>query len=331
MLYLVQKNIFRETNYDLIFKALEKLGLDYEIVEYNDDTASFDFKTERKDVFPFGSIKMAKLSAEMNWYPGSFFGNNHDFEIYSKFYGDNLLNYDSEIHKFGDILEWGYNEMKFIRPCKDSKLITGGLFTKTKWEDMVQIRKESKFFTESILDDLIQVGKPKKIYKEARCWVVDGKIVTSSYYKFGEHVAYEEHVEPEGLEFAQRMVDLYQVAPAFVIDICLTPDGWKIVEINCINCSGFYKGDLQKILIALENKYSPEILPPGTMVRMSDELKQGFINNDCKDHVDEFGDCVGFVEDRMFDDGDEVNVRWKPSNLRYGYPSDMLVVINKEV
>ena len=259
MLYIIQKNIFRESNYNLIFVALEKLGLDYEIVEYNDDTASFNFHTERKDVFPFGSVKMAKLSAELDWYPGSLFGKNHDYMIYKDFYKENLLNYDSEIKMFGDELEWNQDEIKFIRPCKDSKLITGGLFTKIKWEDLVNNRKSSEFFKKSMLFDLIQLGSPKKIYKEARIWVVDGKVITSSYYRFGDNVMYEENVEPEGLEFAQNMINLYQVAEAFVMDICFTPDGWKIVEINCINCSGFYKGDLQKVLIALENKYNPEI------------------------------------------------------------------------
>ena len=30
---------------------------------------------------------------------------------------------------------------------------------------------------------------------------------------------------------------------------------------------------------------------PGTKVKMSEELKQGLIEMDCKDHVDEFGDA----------------------------------------
>jgi hypothetical protein len=65
----------------------------------------------------------------------------------------------------------------------------------------------------------------------------------------------------------------------------------------------------------------------GTKVKMSEELKQMFINNDCKDHVDEFGDCIGFVEDKMFEDGDEVNVRWQPSGLRYGNDPQHLIEI----
>lgn len=122
---------------------------------------------------------------------------------------------------------------------------------------MLEQKADNQYFSELSKDQLIQVGTVKKIYKEARIWIVGSKVVTSSYYRYGANVEYTENVEPEGLEFAQSMVDLYQVADSFVMDICLTPDGWKIVEINCINCSGFYKGDMQRVLIALEDRYNP--------------------------------------------------------------------------
>ena len=259
MYYIVQENVFREHNYNLIFDTLTKLGLEFEVITCLPNSDSFDVKTNRKDVFTFGSIRMAKLAAEKDWFPGSFFGGNHDYSVYSKFYKENLLNYDCIIKEFLDPIEWSYNETKFIRPCKDSKLFNGQLFTKTKWEDLIEQRKQNANYTKLNEPQLIQIGKPKTIYKEARIWIVGGKIVTSSYYRFGQYVAYEENVDPEGLEFAQKMVDLYQVAECFVMDICLTPDGWFVVEINCINCSGFYKGDLQKLVMALENLYNPLI------------------------------------------------------------------------
>lgn len=255
MHYIVQKNIFKEHNYNIIFEALERLGLPYEVVEYKD--GKFDFKTDRKDVFPFGSIRLAYLSAEQDWKPGSFYGGNHDFTIYSEYYKDNLLNYDSQIQKLGEPIDWLPNEMKFIRPCKDSKIVTGAVFTKIKWEDMLERIQQNILFTPDKLNDLIQINQVKKIYKEARIWIVGGQVITSSYYTFGSQVQWLENVEPEGLEFAQRMADIYQPADAFVMDICDTPDGWKIVEINCINCSGFYQGDMQKVLIALEDKFNP--------------------------------------------------------------------------
>ena len=257
MFYVVQKNVFREENYDKIFQALDRLGLEYEIIDCPPFVEKLEFNTERKDVFTFGSVKMARLASEAGWHPGSFYGGNHDFSIYSKKYGEHLLNADSIICKFAHKLEWGINEAKFIRPCKDSKVFTGGTFSKVKWEDLVERSLTNGHTTSLDKDTLIQVATVKRIYKEARIWIVDGKVVTSSYYRYGENVEYTENVEPDGIEFAERMIATYQVAPAFVMDICLTPDGWKIVEINCINCSGFYRGDLQRVIIALENLYNP--------------------------------------------------------------------------
>ena len=257
MHYVIQMNVFRDHNYNIIFEALERLGLSYEEVDFY-GCGDIHFETDRKDVFAFGSIKLANIATKQGWNPGSFYGGNHDFSIYSEYYKDNLLNYDCHIQKLGEEITWLPNEMKFIRPCMDSKIVTGAVFTKIKWDDKLEELNANPFFTKDRLDDLIQIGPVKTIYKEARIWIVDGKVVTSSYYRYGANVEWLENVEPEGLEFAQTMVDLYQVAEAFVIDICLTPDGWKIVEINCINCSGFYKGDMQKVLIALENKYNPK-------------------------------------------------------------------------
>jgi len=251
MFYLIQKNTFQYENYHKLIETLERLNLAYEVIDCKPFIEEVEFNIDRKDIFVFGSVKLARLAKKYNFYPGSFYGGNHDFSIHSKYYGDNMLNYDSKIIKYTDYLDWQLNEVKFIRPCKDSKLFNGKLFTKVKWEDM---KLQSGL---NIPDDsLIQIASPKAIYKEVRLWIVGDKIVTSSYYFFHSNVVWLDGVEPEALEFGQQMVDLYKVAPAFVMDVCQTPDGWKIVEINCINSSGFYKVDIQKLLIALENKFN---------------------------------------------------------------------------
>ncbi len=257
MFYLVQENVFRHENYEVLFHALNRLGMEYEVIECPPFTNELEFTTDRKDVFCFGSVKMARLAIKNDFKPGSFYGGNHDFEIYSQQYKENLLNYDSLIIPLNAPIEWKLNEGKFIRPTKDSKIFTGGLFSKVKWED--KLVAVNKYLEQAYIPDfagMIQVSEPKIIYKEARVWIVDKKVVTSSYYRFVGNIDFEEEVAPEGLEFAQSMAELYQVADAFVMDICFTPEGWKIVEINCVNCAGFYKGDLQKLIVALENKFN---------------------------------------------------------------------------
>lgn len=254
MYYVVQKNVFREENYDKIFETLDKLQLPYEVVEF-DENGNVSFITDRKDVFVFGSVKLARVCKEMNWNPGSFYGDNHDYLAYAPYYKDNLLNYDSVIQRFHDKIDWNFNEIKFIRPSKDSKAFVGKLFTKTKWEDLIEQNNQTGLPKVLNADTPIQVASPKKIYREARCWIVENKVVTSSYYKFHDNSVFLSEVEPDAIDFANEMAALYKVADAYVMDVCLTPEGWKIVEINCINMSGFYQGNLQNLIMALEYRF----------------------------------------------------------------------------
>lgn len=42
-------------------------------------------------------------------------------------------------------------------------------------------------------------------------------------------------------------------SPAYVIDICRTAEGLKLLETNCINAAGFYEADLIRLAEAIEN------------------------------------------------------------------------------
>lgn len=59
------------------------------------------------------------------------------------------------------------------------------------------------------------------------------------------------------MKFCEEMIKIYQLADAFVIDICeVLIDGerrYKIVEAGCINSAGFYQANMQKLIDALEN------------------------------------------------------------------------------
>ena len=52
------------------------------------------------------------------------------------------------------------------------------------------------------------------------------------------------------------MIKLFEVNDTFVMDICLTDNGYKIVECNCTNSAGFYKADMNKLIMALENAFN---------------------------------------------------------------------------
>jgi len=272
MHYIIQENVFKEQNYDLLLKTIDKLKLDYTIVRifpfvdkivdvktipehnYNVDDL-IDFEPPTKNVFVFGAIKLARVASSKGWNPGSMMNDNHDFMVYREHYKNNLLNYDSEILKISENIKWN-NDVKFIRPTKDTKSFTGNTFTQKEWKEAIEHYLHN-YRSESFNENTeIQVSTPKKIQKEIRFWVVNGKVITGSQYRLGNSTIYDSLYDDEAFEFAQKMVDKYKLADAFVIDVCLHNDEWKIVECGCINCAGFYKSDIQKMIMEVDNFFN---------------------------------------------------------------------------
>ena len=65
------------------------------------------------------------------------------------------------------------------------------------------------------------------------------------------------YLPAEAIAFARNMIAAYQPAEAFVLDICLTYDAWKVVEVNCINSAGFYPNlNIKALLKAIDLYFS---------------------------------------------------------------------------
>ena len=254
MYYVVQENVFKEEGYDKLLDSMDRLGLEYEVVAVRPFVEELEFQTDRKDVFTFGALKLARISEKYGWYPGSLMTPNHNFLVYRNFYQEKLLNFDSKIKQFGEDFGWS-ESCYFIRPCDDTKVFTGKVFDMIEWLQFRECSLTNGY--SSLLDEstLIQVSYPKRLKKEFRMWVVGGKVATASMYKLGSRTLYSEDVDPAAIEFCEKMADVFQLARAFVMDIGLTDIGWKIIECGCINCAGFYKADVQRLLMALEEEF----------------------------------------------------------------------------
>ena len=60
-------------------------------------------------------------------------------------------------------------------------------------------------------------------------------------------------IEDAGFEIRDQILWLYG---CYSEDTeCLTDNGWKVVECGCINCAGFYKSDLQKMIMSVEDYF----------------------------------------------------------------------------
>jgi len=254
--YIIQENVFREENYDNLIISLDRLELTYEIVKVLPFVEDIEFKTNRNDVFPFGALKLARVSKKYNWKPGSQMNENHDFMVYKNYYKENLLNYDSRIIKISD-KDFFSKERFFARPTKDTKVFTGREFDMIEWEEYRDHLLTNGHTSVLTPDTEIQISSVKKIQQEIRFWIVKGQIITASQYKSGNFYFLSEFIDESAYDFCNEMIKLFQLNDAFVMDICLTNNGrdYKIVECGCINCAGFYKANMQKLLMSLEEAF----------------------------------------------------------------------------
>jgi len=270
MLHIIQENLFREVHYDLLISTIKKYGLPYKIVrvypfidwvvDINDVPENFVNVEDlpqidpKGDIWCWGSLKMTRIAKERGWNPGTQINDNHNFEVYSKWWGELLLNHDSILTTIGSDLPWERGTL-FLRPVKDSKAFTGAVFGKQKWETTCGMHLDEPGYPEFNKDVVIQVSTPKIIFKEIRLWIVNSKIITGSYYKLGNEFHLDNNIEPDALDFAYKVIERGELAEAWVLDICDSADGWKVVEAGCINHAGFYASELDKTLEAIEEHF----------------------------------------------------------------------------
>lgn len=256
MYYIIQENLFKEPHFELLIEWMQHNAVPYEIVKFRPFIHEIEFSTDRKDIWCWGSPNMSMVARSYGWYPGSMYNDNHDLEVYGKHYGDNMLNHDGIIMNITDPLPEEYIAF-FARPVKDTKSFSGQTFMNYAWNKWVSEVTNNPDTQDFVKDSRVLIAPLKNTQQEVRCWVIGGKVVSASRYKLGSRVLYQNYDdESYFVDFAQKMVDIYQPAEAFVIDVCLCDDELKVVEINCINCSGFYYMNVDKVMSAIENQFS---------------------------------------------------------------------------
>jgi hypothetical protein len=130
-----------------------------------------------------------------------------------------------------------------------------GKYEFADWVQQISTIKKEGNLTPLHQDTEIVISPTKKIYSECRLFIVDGVVVTQSMYKVGNRVIGNSDVNECFIEFAQSMANKWQPADGFVIDVADTPNGLKVIEVNCLNSSGFYECDPLQIVNAIEEMY----------------------------------------------------------------------------
>lgn len=247
--WVVQNNMYAQRGYTEIITTLDKVGCDYRDVKVVPFSHEFDPPIEVENpVIVLGTFTICQLAIQNNWTPGAYLNDNFKFSEVSKHY--EMLNDDAKVVKFGN--PGDLPARFFCRPDDDGKMFSGQIFTWSSfhlWRDGILATPDYPITEET----QIVVASEKEIHEEYRLFVIDGKVVTGSRYKVGDSLSLSEEIPLAVLDFANRMIECWTPAEAFVLDI-VTP-GPKVGEINCFNCSGLYKSDFEKIVRTIEDKY----------------------------------------------------------------------------
>ena len=255
MFWLIQENLKNEIGFERLIKAITQRSLPYEIVK----VIPFSHQILPEPSIPAGpvivsgSTALSKIAMERGWSPGAFLNDNFDFSVWKERYQGLLLNEDGTIEEFGKLKP---KEPIFIRPCSDHKTFAGFVIEPDKMQSwQVQILGISDGYATLTPETLVLSATPKVILSEVRFFIVDGQVITGSTYKVGLYPHYSPEYHETARAFAEAAARLWQPDQAFVLDIALTPDGPKIIEINCLTSSGFYEADVDSLVEALERSF----------------------------------------------------------------------------
>jgi hypothetical protein len=261
MQWLLQK--FEDTQ--KLADALEQRGIAYtwhKVVPFVGDLVPEPAVGNPNKVVMFGAYTLWRYAQAKGLRPGVF--KLRPF-VYETAWHPYLLNgADAQFLTLQDIphqLPSGDKDW-FFRPVDDSKEVPGNVKSADKIIRLAQsvlALSESEIPNGSLRHDTrLMLSTPAAISQEWRLWAVNGQIVTYSLYKDAGRVVYRHHIDTDALAFGQMLVDANpNYADAYVIDICRSPDGLRMLETNCINAAGFYAGDLSMLVQAINDLGEP--------------------------------------------------------------------------
>ncbi|AJD93071.1 hypothetical protein JMA_37530 (plasmid) [Jeotgalibacillus malaysiensis] len=196
----------------------------------------------------YGSKRFDKVLQRLQVKPGSFTNENFDMTVIREEMGEELLNSDfliGELHELEP--EW---DAFFIRPTGNTKLFGGMVVTKEEFHEWQERERHQE---SSYQGQFLMISELKEIEAEYRFFVVDGRVITGSSYKVDGQLNTNVIPSDAVVSYAQRMVERFALADAFVIDVAETKQGLRVVEYNNLNTAGLYRCDEMTIVTALND------------------------------------------------------------------------------
>jgi hypothetical protein len=251
-LWAVQTKLKQEDSTLHLVDAFQKLGLNWSAFPLKPfSTFIPDFDWTDGPIVYYGSTNLVKAAYGNEKYRDKTIKSNvklyfnpdtHRPTEYGTRYGTEWLNYGAEYTTVKELRKSGTKHgfldgRLFIRPNEGTKVFAGGVDTKFGWDNEFFHMINNGSMTE---DQGIIVNSVTPIEREFRTWIVDGECVAAVGYRRNDKVDPWPDVPQEVKDYASKMAKKYSPSKVFVLDVAETPEGLKVVEINCFHSAGFY-------------------------------------------------------------------------------------------
>lgn len=188
------------------------------------------------------------------WMPGGWCSaDNLDCTAYYPHFEDFLLNRRREIlpgvegirQKARLFAEYGRGGHVFARPTSLHKLFVGRLIAEADWETALAPTRYDP-------ETLVAVAERQEIGREWRLVVAGDEVIAGSQYADGGVKSVEAGYPREVGAFAAELLAAVRWRPddLFMLDVCETDQGFRLVELNSFSCSWLYACDFARVVEA---------------------------------------------------------------------------------
>ncbi|MEO1051896.1 MAG: ATP-grasp domain-containing protein [Bacteroidota bacterium] len=261
--WIVQKNLIKEETLNKIVSALSELSTPYELVQvipFSNELPEFEPGTF--NIFYGSTTLMLNAYQTSKFRQGVFYDpNKFNTESYLKHWGDRMLNSDGMVLPFKTFIETKVDSKPkwFLRPNEDDKSFPGQLMETSAiltWYDKLKDINNPNLNPET----MIFAASEKKVYREWRNFIVGEEIIDSCRYILNEALNISRKDIPKKmLEFTVSCISTFTPHEIFVMDVAETIDGYRVIEFNCFNGTGFYDHDIGKIVKSINYQINKKL------------------------------------------------------------------------
>lgn len=248
MKFLIQQNLINHKELSEIKEAVSKYPTDFVNIIPFSDSICVD---TREDYIPYGSTSLTYIGySQYNWSGLHFSLDTFNYEAALQ-NRDDMLN--DNVMRLDDAIEFLSTHEPttdfFVRPSEDLKQFSGIVMGAKECHDWFKDMMECATSGTYKLDasTKVVVSLPKYIDTEIRCFIIGRKVVASSIYRQNGFLSSKQFFNDD----LQYLADKWLPDECCVMDIAYTADGYKVIEFNCLNSSGFYTCDKEAIFKSL--------------------------------------------------------------------------------